>query len=82
MKGKRLTKLLALLVAALMAVFVSLPAMADGTSNTYTSTNGTVAGTTTTFKKYLVVRAGETNPDVTFSFTVSVPDSNNNEIDV
>ncbi|MBR3041570.1 MAG: hypothetical protein IKH94_02725 [Eubacterium sp.] len=80
MKGKRLTKLLALLVAALMAVFVSLPAMADGTSNTYTSTNGTVAGTTTTFKKYLVVRAGETNPDVTFSFTVSVPDSNNNEI--
>lgn len=80
MKGKRLTKLLALLVAALMAVFVSLPAMADGTSNTYTSTDGTVAGTTTEFQKYLVVRAGETNPEVTFSFTVSVPDSNNNEI--
>ena len=71
MKGKRITKLLALLVAALMAVFVSLPAMADGTANTYTA----IPGTTTTFTKYLVVRKGETNPAVTFTFAVSAPEN-------
>ena len=69
MKGKKLTKLLAFLVATLMALFISLPVMADGTVNTYTA----IPGTSVPFTKYLVVRIGETNPAVTFEFEVSAP---------
>lgn len=69
MKGRKKTKLLALIVAVIMCVFVSIPAMADSTSTTYTA----IPGTTFEFQKYLVVRAGETNPAVTFSFAKSIP---------
>ena len=67
MKERRLTKIKVSLVALLVAIFMSLPVLADGVNNQYTP----IPGTTTKLKKYLVVRKGETNPAVKFEFEVN-----------
>ncbi len=62
MKGKR--KLLTLLLVAVMTMMMAVPVCA---ATTYTP----VAGTSCNFNKYLIMDAGDTVPDVTFSFTVT-----------
>ena len=69
MKGKIKRKLQGLFMAVAMAVLAVVPVSADGTVSKYTAINGG----TTTFYKYLVVKEGATNPQVEFSFNVSVP---------
>ena len=76
----RLKKLIGLFTAGLMTVMMSVPAVAEN----YTP----VAGTSCTFKKYLIMDAGDTVPDATFSFTVaagtpiSTDTSSNDEMEV
>ena len=77
----RLKKLIGLFTAGLMTVMMSVPAIA---ATTYTP----VAGTSCTFKKYLIMDEGDAVPDATFSFTVaagtpiSTDTSSNGEMEV
>lgn len=60
----RLKKLIGFFTAGLMTVMMSVPAVA---ATTYTP----VAGTSCNFNKYLIIGAGDTVPNATFSFTVA-----------
>lgn len=72
MKGRKKSRLLALMMSFVLTVMVGLSVKAASDPGfKYTE----IPGTTTSFNKYLVVRADETNPAVTFSFTVSAPDA-------
>ena len=57
-------KLVAFVTSAILVIAMAVPAMA---ATTYTP----VAGTSTTFQKYLIMDAGDTVPNATFSFTVA-----------
>ncbi|MBQ9872301.1 MAG: QVPTGV class sortase B protein-sorting domain-containing protein [Eubacterium sp.] len=59
----RLKKLIGLFTAGLMTVMMSVPAVA---ATTYTP----VAGTSCTFKKYLIMDAGDAVPAATFKFNI------------
>ncbi len=64
---KNLKKLAAVLTSAVMAVMMATPAFADGVTETdYTD----VAGTTTTFDKYLVMDKEANVPNASFTFSL------------
>lgn len=77
---KTIKKLGAVLIAVLLLAAIIAPATAFAADYT------PVAGTSTTFKKYLIMDAGDNVPNVTFSFSVAagtpiaavVPDPANN----
>ena len=78
-KGKKLNTASAL-SAVLMAgaIMNAVPAFAANNTGTTadpsaTVTTKTVAGTTTTFDKYLVMKKNANVPNATFSYTVSIP---------
>lgn len=57
-------KLVALFSSAILVISMAVPTVA---ATTYTP----VSGTSTTFEKYLIMDAGDTVPNATFSFTVA-----------
>ena len=65
MKGKKFRKLTALAATTAMAVMMMTSTVSAGT--TYTA----VTGTSCTFNKYLIMDAGDSVPNATFSFTVA-----------
>lgn len=69
---KNLKKLAAVLTSAVMAVMMATPAFADGVTETnYTD----VAGTTTTFDKYLVMDKEANVPNASFTFSLEAGDA-------
>lgn len=64
-KGKKFRKLTALAATTAMAVMMMTSTVSAGT--TYTA----VTGTSCTFNKYLIMDAGDSVPNATFSFTVA-----------
>ena len=67
MKGKRFKKLTSLIVTAAMAVMMMTGVVSAAAGTTYTP----VAGTTTTFDKYLIMPTDANVPGVTFSFSIA-----------
>ena len=76
-------RLLSLLLAVMLVMALAAPVFADNYGHTETGEDGeptytigeTTTGTYTTLNKYLITDSGATVPDVTFTYTVSVPDS-------
>lgn len=69
MQRKKIHKLFAGLMAAALVVGSSLPVLAD--EEPVEEPGYEVAGTTSTFNKFLILDAGDTVPNVTFSFTAA-----------